>query len=67
MVDDGQLSYPYSTRELVNIARHLQRYPKDSVSLVIANVFDFDRYDTVHARVIRQVFERRGVSFGAPI
>jgi hypothetical protein len=24
LVDDGQLAYPYSTRELVNIARHLQ-------------------------------------------
>ena len=24
LVDDGQISYPYSTRELVNIVRHMQ-------------------------------------------
>ena len=29
---DGTLSYPYSVRELVNVVRHLDRYPKDGVA-----------------------------------
>lgn len=29
-VDAGLLSYPYSTRELVNVAKHLQHFPKDT-------------------------------------
>jgi hypothetical protein len=31
MVDEGKLSYPYSTRELVGIVRHLRRFPDDSL------------------------------------
>ena len=28
-VEAGLLAYPYTTRELVNVARHLQSYPQD--------------------------------------
>ena len=45
LVEDGQISYPYSTRELVNIVRHLQNYPKEGLSRIVQNVFDFDQYD----------------------
>ena len=40
---DGTLSYPYSVRELVNVVRHLDRYPKDG-TLQNANyvLFFFD-------------------------
>ena len=30
-VDAGALAYPYSTRELVAIARHVQRFPRDGL------------------------------------
>ena len=30
--DEGTLSYPYSTRECVAIVKHLEKYPKDSLS-----------------------------------
>ncbi len=40
--DQGLISYPYSTRELVNIAKHLEKFPGDSLSNVLANVYDFD-------------------------
>lgn len=31
LVEEGTLSYPYSTRELVGIVRHLQQYPADGL------------------------------------
>ena len=46
MVDEGLLSYPYSTRELVNLVRHLEEFPKDSLVETVENVFAFDNYDT---------------------
>lgn len=42
--DQGLISYPYSTRELVNIAKHLQQFPNDSLASVITNVSDFDHF-----------------------
>ena len=42
----GLLSYPYSTRELVNIVRHLEEFPQDSLVHTIENVFAFDNYDS---------------------
>jgi len=44
LVEEGQILYPYSTRELVNIVRHLQSYPKDNVGTILQNVFDFDLF-----------------------
>lgn len=44
LADQGLIAYPYSTRELVNIVKHLQAFPEDSISDAVGNVFDFDRY-----------------------
>ncbi|XP_014258811.1 von Willebrand factor A domain-containing protein 8 isoform X2 [Cimex lectularius] len=46
MADQGLVAYPYSTRELVNIIKHLQAFPEDSLSEAVGNVFDFDRYSS---------------------
>ena len=35
LVEAGKLSYPYSTRELVNLVRHLQQFPEDALGEVI--------------------------------
>ena len=43
--DQGLINYPYSTRELVNIVKHLQKYPDDSLSSVLTNIADFDFYN----------------------
>ena len=40
MTDQGLLAYPYSTRELVNIVRHMSAFPADSMGDVMANVLD---------------------------
>lgn len=34
-LEAGKLSYPYSTRELVNLVRHLQQFPEDSLAEVM--------------------------------
>ncbi|XP_039291605.1 von Willebrand factor A domain-containing protein 8-like [Nilaparvata lugens] len=44
LADEGMVAYPYSTREVVNIVKHLQAYPNDTVSNAVGNVFDFDKY-----------------------
>lgn len=45
MVDVGALTYPYSTRELVKIVKHLQAFPEDSLGAACGNVFAFDDPD----------------------
>lgn len=62
--DEGTLSYPYSTRELVNIVKHLQKFPDDDLVEVIRNVFDFDYYSKDVIELIFDVFERHGVKLG---
>ena len=64
LVDDGLLSYPYSTRELVNIVKHLQKYPEDGLVTTIENVFSFDGYDAQLLQHLTQVFHRHGLPVG---
>lgn len=64
MVDDGLLSYPYSTRELVNLVRHLEAFPKDSLVQTVENVFAFDNYDTGLREQVTQAFHRHGIPVG---
>jgi hypothetical protein len=54
----GQLSYPYSTRELVNLIRHLQHYPKDSLLQILENVFSFDIFNPQLREHLAQTFHR---------
>lgn len=63
-VDEGQLSYPYSTRELVNLIRHLQHYPKDSLLQILENVFSFDIFNPQLREHLAQTFHRHGIPLG---
>lgn len=63
LADEGQLSYPYSTRELVHIVRHLQAFPLDDVSQVMRNVFDFDSFDPSLLQTLSEIFTRQGLPF----
>ena len=76
-VDQGLLSYPYSLRyshrinyrssnrisyrELVNIVKHLEAFPNDTISQTIENVFDFDNYDTNLKQYLGSLFNRHGI------
>lgn len=64
MVDDGLLSYPYSTRELVNIVRHLEEFRDDSLVHTVENVFAFDNYDVGLREQVTSVFHRHGIPVG---
>ncbi|CAD5234405.1 unnamed protein product [Bursaphelenchus xylophilus] len=62
--DEGLLSYPYSTRELVNIVKHIDKFPDDPLTEVVRNVFDFDAYSKDAVSTIENVFRSYGVPLG---
>eukprot|EP00736_Rhodelphis_marinus_P000056 Rmarinus@m.14300 len=61
LADDGRLAYPYSTRELVNIVRHLDKYPEDGVASTVENVLAFDSFDTQLRDQLAQIFQSHGI------
>ena len=60
-VEAGKLSYPYSTRELVNIVKHLSAFPEDGIGSVLEDVFSFDTYDPQLRLFLFDVFRRHGI------
>lgn len=58
LFDKNLVSYPYSTREAVNIIKHLQTYPQDTLLNAIRNVFDFDCYSKEAQEVITNVLNK---------
>ena len=43
--EEGLLAYPYSTREVVAVVKHLQAWPKDGLVHTLDNVLSFDKFD----------------------
>ncbi|KIH62118.1 hypothetical protein ANCDUO_07601 [Ancylostoma duodenale] len=64
MVNEGILHYPYSTRELVNIVKHVNKFPDDSLTTAIRNVFDFDSFSPDAIKAVEEVFQKHGIPFG---
>ncbi|RCI00345.1 von Willebrand factor A domain-containing protein 8, partial [Rhizopus stolonifer] len=64
LTDEGLISYPYSTRELVNIVLHLENYPEEGISKILQNVFDFDQYDQASKELVIEIFEKHGIPVG---
>ncbi|XP_056637109.1 von Willebrand factor A domain-containing protein 8 isoform X2 [Diorhabda sublineata] len=62
MADRGLVNYPYSTREVVNIVKHLQKFPNTDLEDVLFNVFDFDRYNTETIETLGEVLVKHGFS-----
>lgn len=61
MADVGQLTYPYSTREVVNIIKHLQKYPNEDMAELVGNVLDFDRYSPEALDQVTSVLQKYGL------
>ena len=61
MTDDGVLSYPYSTRELVAIVKHMSQFPDETVTEILENVFAFDSFDSELRRNLYEAFLRHGI------
>ncbi|XP_076231251.1 von Willebrand factor A domain-containing protein c12.2 [Calliopsis andreniformis] len=64
MADQGLVSYPYSTREVVNIVKHLEKFPQESLANVVRNVFDFDRYSQEVFDTLVSVLHKHGIPIG---
>ena len=60
-------AYPYSTRELVNVVRHLQQFPQDGLMTALNNVLSFDVYDSQVLENLRTVFREHGIPLGATL
>ncbi|KZS03496.1 Protein C12.2 [Daphnia magna] len=67
LADQGMLNYPYSTREVINVVKHLERYPKDGIVRTVSNVFDFDAYSPEAKELIIRVFHENGIPLGASV
>lgn len=65
LADQGLIAYPYSTREVVNMVKHIQKYPNDGLTAVVRNVFDFDSYNNEIKETIIKTMQKHGIPFGA--
>ncbi|XP_005100871.1 von Willebrand factor A domain-containing protein 8 [Aplysia californica] len=64
MADQGLINYPYSTREVVNMVRHLQQFPNEGLTTVVKNVFDFDSYNSELQQTIVETMHKHGIPVG---
>ncbi|KAF4025563.1 hypothetical protein G4228_017818 [Cervus hanglu yarkandensis] len=67
LADQGIINYPYSTREVVNIVKHLQKFPTEGLSSVVRNVFDFDSYNDDMREILINTLHKYGIPIGAKI
>ncbi|XP_069882793.1 von Willebrand factor A domain-containing protein 8 isoform X1 [Dipodomys merriami] len=65
LADQGIINYPYSTREVVNIVKHLQKFPSEGLSNVVRNVFDFDSYNNDMREILINTLHKYGIPIGA--
>lgn len=64
LADQGLIQYPYSTREVVNIIKHLQKFSDDGVANVVRNVLDFDSWSGDAKETLIRVMHRHGIPVG---
>ncbi|XP_014486715.1 PREDICTED: von Willebrand factor A domain-containing protein 8 [Dinoponera quadriceps] len=64
MADQGLVAYPYSTREVVNVVKHLEKFPNEPLGNVVRNVFDFDRYSQEVFDTLVTVLHKHGIPVG---
>ena len=57
----GELAYPYSTREIVAIVKHLQAFPDDGLIEAIENVLSFDNWTFATRKMVAKVFRDHGI------
>jgi len=57
----GSLAYPYSMREAVAVAKHLEMFPKDGIVAALENVLAFDTYAPGTRAQVARVFQARGI------
>lgn len=60
----GQLTYPYSLREAVAAARHMQAHPDDPAAAALLGLLAYDAYDPRLAGRLEEVFAAHGLVSG---
>lgn len=60
--DNGDLTYPYSTREAIAVVKHLHKYPEDGLDVVLHNILDFDSFDKESYLMLGETFEKNGIA-----
>ena len=58
--DVGQLNYPFSAREAVNIARHLEAFPQLGMAEAAENVLAFDTLNYATREFVAETFRKYG-------
>ena len=61
LYEDGTLLYPYSTREMVHIIKHMSKFPEQGISSAVSNVLDFDVCDQHILEELTNVFKKHGI------
>lgn len=56
--DDGLVSYPFSLRELINVVKHMSKYPDEPLDSVLRNVFDFDVMRKEYHELLLDIFDK---------
>lgn len=59
--DDGDLNYPYSTREAIAVVKHLEKFPEDGIVVALHNILDFDSYDKQTYLMLGNTFQKHGI------
>ncbi|KAL9652460.1 hypothetical protein ABK040_000032 [Willaertia magna] len=63
-VEDNVILYPYSTRELIHIVKHLETFRGEtSIQEALSNVFDFDAFDYQTIEFLKKIFEKHEIPF----
>lgn len=65
--DEGKLNYPYSTREVAAVVKHMERFSTDGIDRILRNVFDFDTYSIDERKVLVEVFAKHGLPFSVGV
>jgi len=60
-VEEGRLQYPYSTRELLAVVRHIDQYPHEPLEHALASILAFDRFDPQARVVLQSIFEKHRI------
>ncbi|GAA5845377.1 hypothetical protein JCM3766R1_006337 [Sporobolomyces carnicolor] len=54
----GNVSYPFSLRELIALVRHMGRFPEESIEDALRNIFDFDVHSPGTLDALHDVLRR---------
>jgi len=66
LVQDGVLTYPYSTREAVAVVKHLEKFPEDGLVDSLENILGFDSYNSLLRESINEVFQKNDIPLVSP-